>query len=151
MADPQKPKKIILPDDPQFRNLLPEAKSAFLKSQKLTTNENFDSKPHGVDLKWVKIEKSRYELDYTTDAMSDDQSKIVFHFKRITAKDMERLAGFLYYELTERVKPQAQIEAGISPIFKNQWDLILFLVPTFQVQIVRDQILHLLDIFDRTK
>jgi len=64
---------------------------------------------------------------------------------------MEKLAGFLYYELTQKVKPNAQIEAGISPIFKNQWDLVLFLVPTFQVQIVRDQVLQLLDIFDRTK
>lgn len=148
---PEPDKKIILPDDPQFKQLLPQAKEAFLKSQKLATNEDFAAKRRGVELKWVKVEKSRYELNYTTDVMSDDASKIVFHFKRITASDMEKLAAFLWHELTQRAKPIAQIEAGISPIFKSQWDLVLFLVPKNLVEFTRDQVLQLLDIFDRTR
>jgi hypothetical protein len=83
--------------------------------------------------------------------MSDDTSKIVFHFKRITVADMEKLAPFLWHELTQRAKPIAQIEAGISPLFKNQWDLVLFLVPRDLVEFTKNQVLQLLDIFDRTK
>jgi hypothetical protein len=81
----------------------------------------------------------RHAIEHQTEAVS----KIIFHFTGLSPKLMGELSRFMHSELAQKMKPTSAIKAGVSPEYRGQWDLILFFVPNFEVQMTHDAILSL--------
>jgi len=71
----------------------------------------------------------RYQAHIGTQALGD-QSKVFIHFKQIVSADLEELSAYLYDLVARKLNIQGtQAEAGVSPLFRNQYDFVLLGVP----------------------
>jgi hypothetical protein len=61
--------------------------------------------------------------------VSDSLSKVVFHVVKASREDIERISAASRNVIQSNNISGAQAQAGMSPMFRNQWDLIVFHVP----------------------
>jgi len=99
------------------------------------------------EVTWEEIEKKDFVVHHAVIPQNEELSKIVFHVKRIPPRVADALSLFLRDEITKKMRPPALVEAGASPLYRDQWDLVLFHLPTFRAPMVRDQILQVMDRF----
>lgn len=96
---------------------------------------------------WEVEEKKHFVVEHAVIPQTAEISKIVFHIKRLAPVVMEALSLYLRDEITKKMKPPALVEAGHSPLFRDQWDLMLFHLPKFRAPMVRSAILTVMDKF----
>lgn len=118
---------------------------AFAKEGGIETDEFAPALPGEVQ--WEEREYRDFVAEHAVIPQNEELSKIVFHVKRIAPKVADMLSLYLRDEITKKMKPPALVEAGISPMFRNQWDLVLFHLPKFRAPMVRDAILLAMDKF----
>lgn len=118
---------------------------AFTKEGGMAADEFAPALPGEIE--WHEIEKKNFVVHHAVVPQNEELSKVVFHIKKIAPRVMEALSIFLYNEITKKMKPPAQVEAGHSPLYRDQWDLVLFHLPKFRAPMVRDQILAVMDKF----
>lgn len=99
------------------------------------------------EVSWDEIAKPHFLIRHAVISQNAENSKIVFHIKNIAPRVMNALSLFLRDEITKKMKPPALVEAGASPLFASQWDLVLFHLPPFRAPMIRDQILGIMDRF----
>jgi hypothetical protein len=140
--------KIILPTDPKFKKALetyaPGAFKSYLKDS--GGLESMGDEPSGLEPTWVHREYPRFHLNHTIMDLSPTQSKIVMHFKKISPQDMETL-GEVVYRTLQGTSMSVQAEAGRSPVYRSQWDLIIF-TTKFEAPMLRNRILSQVDHFE---
>ena len=140
---------ILKPGDPGWEKTV-EQDAKDLEKMLIKKAES-PSETEEVEFEMIKF--PNFELHFTTVQQTEELAKIVFHFKRIPKKTMEKLSRYLHHEVTEKMKPTAAIEAGKSPLgetsfeHRSQWDLILFHVPNVSVPTVRDGIIEIIKRF----
>lgn len=90
-------------------------------------------------------------INYSIIQTSDLTSKIVFHIKDISKKDMESCSIILYGLVQQLNIENSMAEGGISPIFLHQWDFVLLDVPNFRVESICNYLIQQLqDMFRKT-
>lgn len=101
----------------------------------------------------LKTAKSpNLSVEYAHDNSRKGFSKLVFHFKNASIFDMEKIGKTLHDYVREINIPTAHVTASASPIFRNQWDFIMFDVPEVSALIVQAGILNrILDTFAPSK
>jgi hypothetical protein len=136
---------ILLPNSPEFNKILKASNTAF----KNYTPDDIDmSTTAGASaVAWIEHEYKHFTVHYAVIPQNEDVSKLVYHFKKISTNMAERLGRFFYMELREKMQPRAAIQVGPSPLFRNQWDLILFHVPAFEAPMLHDRLLKLIEGF----
>jgi hypothetical protein len=118
---------------------------AFAKEGGIEADEFAPALPGEVT--WDKREYLNFVAEHAIIPQTEELSKIVFHVKQIAPKVADMLSLYLRDEITKKMKPPALVEAGISPLLRNQWDLVLFHLPKFRAPMVRDAILLAMDKF----
>ena len=140
---------ILKPGDPEFEKT---AKQDAKDLEKLLIKKA-ESPSNTEEVEFEMIKFPNFELHFTTVQQTEELTKIVFHFKRVSQKTMTKLAAYLHHDITEKMKPTAAIEAGKSPPgetsfeHRSQWDLILFHVPNVSVPTIRDGIIDIIKRF----
>jgi len=119
--------------------------AAFAKEGRIDASEFAPVLPGAVV--WdVKIHKD-FVAEHAVIPQTAELSKIVFHINKLAPRVANRLSLYLRDEITLKMKPPALVEAGHSPLFRDQWDLVLFHLPVFRAPMIRDAILQILDRF----
>lgn len=131
--------KILLPGSPEFQAVLKatEKTAADLKGM------DFSGSTTATEVNLEQDQLGRLSVKHGIIQQTDAISKLVFYFSDLSPKTMEELAKFMYFEIVEKMKPTAAVKAGVSPVFRGQWDLILFHVPNFEAKMTYDSILSL--------
>lgn len=96
---------------------------------------------------WSVNEMKNFVVEHAIVPQNEELSKIVFHVKKLSPVVMDTLSLFLHDEITKKMKPPALVEAGHSPVYRDQWDLVLFHLPKFRASMVRDAILSAMSRF----
>lgn len=132
--------KILLPGSPEFQ--------AIIKASEKTAAElkgmDFSGSTTAAEVSLREERLGRFTLKHALIKQTDEISKLVFYFCELSPKLMADLAQFMYAELVGKMKPTSAIKAGVSPVFRGQWDLILFHVPNFEAKMTYDAILSLI-------
>ena len=126
------------------RNLNEDLK-AFSKAGGIEADEFAPALPGEVT--WQPIVHKDFVGEHAVIPQNEELSKIVFHIKKIAPQVADMLSLYLRDEITLKMKPPALVEAGHSPVFRDQWDLVLFHLPKFRAPMVRDAILLAMDRF----
>lgn len=132
---------ILTPGNPEFQKILAGSTNAF----KNYTADDIDmsSTASALPVTMTTETYPGFELSHAVIQQSDTMSKIVMHFKKLSSRKMESLSKFMYEQLTMKIKPRAAIQAGPSPTYRGQWDLILMHVPIFESEMIYRQLLEL--------
>ena len=81
-------------------------------------------------------------MEHTSIVESDKTSKLVFLFKQASMPVMTQLSAKLR-QMTEQLNVDGSAaEAGVSPLSRKQFDFVLFGVPTFRAQEIRNYIVR---------
>lgn len=99
------------------------------------------------EVQWDVEAKKHFEVHHAVIPQNQDLAKVVFHVKKVAPRVADALSLFLRDEITKKMKPPALVEAGASPLYRDQWDLVLFHLPKFRAPMVRDQVLMVMDRF----
>ena len=81
-------------------------------------------------------------IDYAEDRSRGDTTKLIFHFKNISVKDMHTV-GKLLWELVNKMNITTAVANGSpSPVYRNQWDFIFMDVPALRAPLIQADILQ---------
>lgn len=147
--NPEKEKKddksIILPTDPEFKRALskyaPDAFDQYGGDKEMAGAMGSDAT--GLEPSWNYREYAYFALHHALIELAASRAKLVMHFKKISPMDMEILGEAIYTSL-RGTSMYMKVEASRSPIYRSQWDLIIYSTPFEAVQI-RNRILSVLD------
>lgn len=81
-------------------------------------------------------------VDYAEDQSRGTSTKLIFHFKNISIKDMNSLGKRLWDLVNEMNIPTAMASASPSPVYRNQWDFIFMDIPTLRAPLIQADILQ---------
>ena len=99
------------------------------------------------EILWSVNEMKHFEVHSAVVPQTETLSKVVFHVKKCAPRVQDLLSLYLKDEITKKMKPPALVEAGHSPLYRDQWDLVLFHLPKFRAPMVKDAILQAMDRF----
>lgn len=136
---------ILKPGDPGFSKVLGASKGAFGQYTKDEIDMNSTASVETVEK--VVLERDKFTVEAAKVVQNEALRKLVFHFKKVSRKTMTDLSAYMANHLTQRIKPRAAIQAGESPIYRDQWDLILLHVPVFEADMLFDTIVTLINNF----
>lgn len=74
---------------------------------------------------------------HAMDASNAAAPKLVFHFKNVSRNEMERLGQAMFEKVAAAVHTipgNIHMSASESPIFRGQWDLLIYNVPIVRVR-----------------
>jgi hypothetical protein len=137
---------LLLPSNPEFQALLKKSKTAF-SNYAGASDADMSATYDATAVPWAVVKYDMFEVHHAIIEQNDSVSKIVFHFKKIAHRTADKLSRYLYDEIARKMKPKAAVQAGESPEFRSQWDLILFHVPVFEVKMLHTQLLALIETF----
>ncbi len=125
-----------------------ELKKEIEKSGKAAGVESKDLAPvRAGEVLWEVSTRSKFVIEHAIIPQNEELSKIVFHIKEIAPSVANDLSMFLHEEITKNMKPPPLVEAFKSPLFTNQWDLMLYHLPNFRAPMIRDALLCAMDRF----
>lgn len=89
---------------------------------------------NALELQWepISVNRERYTLEGRSSVVPTYKglTKIVFHITRGSINDLERVAEALALAVQGLDISGTFAEAGVSPVFRGQWDFVLFQVPS---------------------
>lgn len=93
-------------------------------------------------LKWAN--SPNLIVSHAVDMTRADTIKLIYHFKNISMSDMNRIGKILYDKVKEWNMPTVFANGSPSPIYRNQWDFIMFDVPLIRAVVVQQSIMTIL-------
>lgn len=140
---------LIRPGDPEFEKI---AKSAEGVQESLFLEPPSDAT--AVEFEFLR--RPKFELHHAQQMQDAENTKLIFHFKKIARTTMGELGEVLHKLVFDKLRPPYPIRclADRSPLadvnleYRSQWDFIVLNVPPMYVKIYYDAIMKIIMDFE---
>lgn len=123
-----KERKILKPGDTEYQAAL----DSFTQEDLDIVRKGLEAGDKTVDIAWTKKSLREGYMEYTTIELSETKTKIVFHFVKISHNLMSEISDFMRTKIcggvitAADIQGDVRVEAGENPLFRSNWDFIVF-------------------------
>jgi len=120
--------KILKPGDPEYHKALESFTTEDLK----LVQQGLKDGAKQVAIPWSKKTLREGYMEYAVIPLTETKCKIVFHFVKLSTRLMEKVSAFFQTKIcgpiitVADIKDDVSVEAGQNPLYRSNWDFMVF-------------------------